>query len=213
MIKMKIDLPLDQMPNVDRKRVLKYLQQIGLVETVINYIIDWRTRRQVTLKRWISSKECDLPIDVISKTEYIKELPNNDLKAKAILKFVKENISYKKDQEIWGVVEKWQTPEETWNLKTGDCEDGAILGYKIAEEVGIPDFQIYITAGLVMGGGHCYLVYVSDRNGLEYPIDWCYWYVDSYKMYTNYAERSTYINGEQEWFRFNSSGHFKLWKK
>ena len=44
-----------------------------------------------------------------------------------IVNFVFIYIRYQPDFESWGVSEKWQLPETTWKLKTGDCEDFAIL--------------------------------------------------------------------------------------
>jgi hypothetical protein len=37
--------------------------------------------------------------------------------------YVKNNTDYIHDIDAWGVNEYWQTPEETYYFKTGDCED------------------------------------------------------------------------------------------
>lgn len=98
-------------------------------------------------------------------------------------------------------------------LISHQCEDGALLIYALANMYGIPDYQLYVVAGDVIGGGHCYVVYVSEDDALEYPIDWCYWYSKSYYMIQPYKERYEYYDGNQEWFRLNFSGAYKLWKK
>jgi predicted transglutaminase-like cysteine proteinase len=41
--------------------------------------------------------------------------------------FVRDNIKYADDGEMWGIMDYWQTPTETLRLGTGDCEDQAIL--------------------------------------------------------------------------------------
>ena len=73
----------------------------------------------------------------------------------------------------------------------------------------MPDYQVYVVAGDVVGGGHCYVTYLSD-NGIEYPVDWCYWFSESIRFKIPYSSREEYYYGEKEWFRFNSSGSYKL---
>lgn len=41
--------------------------------------------------------------------------------------FVNKYVQYRSDQAVWGKPDKWQTPDETEKLATGDCEDYAIL--------------------------------------------------------------------------------------
>lgn len=45
----------------------------------------------------------------------------------AIQNWLSQNIQYKTDQSVHGVDEYWQTPSETYALRSGDCEDWAIL--------------------------------------------------------------------------------------
>ena len=208
---MKIDLPLDRLPNVDKKMVLKYIHKVSWIETIVYYIVDWRTRKQIKIFNWLKDN-LELPGDLLIKSQHIAKCKTNNLKIKAILRFVNKYINYMTDQLRWDVKEKWQTPFETWNLKTGDCEDGAILIIAMALFYGIPDYQIYLVAGEVMGGGHAYCVFVSDKDTLEYPIDWCYWYKKSYDMKIPYIDRSEYYDGKKEWFRVNQKGVYKLWK-
>lgn len=49
-------------------------------------------------------------------------------------------ILYKTDREIWKITEYWQTPEETYNMKTGDCEDLALLFCYILSTFNIDSF-------------------------------------------------------------------------
>lgn len=77
----------------------------------------------------------------------------------AIRNWVANNISYKLDEEQWGVIEYWQTPEETLSLRTGDCEDYAILLCTLLRAYGIDEEQVYVTIGVdAEGYGHAFLI-------------------------------------------------------
>jgi hypothetical protein len=306
-----------------------------------------------------------IPSEAVSLLDkQIRVGDSNDIKILKILKFVNQYITYQTDVNIWKATEKWQTAEETWNIKTGDCEDGAILIYVLANHYGISDEQIRIVAGDVWDGknantitkyiskqsniqsgdglcqkeykvfkkeiesgimqyqevaklnkdndslllqslkkalclktkdmlveiagvllsgslskidsqfatdvetigrinsvfttetkidwiilqliwkyyvvlvmeknttkkivhsnknssqketyhttqgsaGHCYCVYTSEEDALEYPIDWCYWYDKSKKMNLAYIANEDYFFSMKEWFSFNRSGIYK----
>jgi len=218
---MKIELPdMDNMPNVDKSVVLKHITSLSFFQTLIKYAIHWTsTRKVVNLQKWLV-ENLDIPEDLKSKIEYIKKIKGPEKQIREILKFTHKNLSYIGDFQNWGVAEYWQTPTETWTKKThmtgrkiryGDCEDGAILMYAMARYIGIPDYHLKITAGNVIGGGHCYLVFM-DTRGMEYPVDWCYWYNSSYNWGLYYVFRNDYYNGTREWFRFNASGCYKIKK-
>jgi hypothetical protein len=77
----------------------------------------------------------------------------------AIRDWVAANIEYKNDEEQWGVDEYWQTPDETLSLRTGDCEDFAILLCTLLRAYGIGEEQIYVALGLdTEGYGHAFLI-------------------------------------------------------
>lgn len=69
-------------------------------------------------------------------------------------------IAYKSDQEIHGKSEYWQFPEETLELRTGDCEDFAILLCSMLRAYGVPSDQVYVACGFGEDKtrGHAYLV-------------------------------------------------------
>jgi predicted transglutaminase-like cysteine proteinase len=77
----------------------------------------------------------------------------------AVRDWVAANIEYRTDEEQWGVDEYWQTPEETLSLRTGDCEDFALLLCTLLRAYGIGEEQVYVTVGLDNEGyGHAFLI-------------------------------------------------------
>ncbi|HUX48084.1 MAG TPA: transglutaminase-like cysteine peptidase [Dehalococcoidia bacterium] len=77
----------------------------------------------------------------------------------AIRDWVAANIEYKTDEEQWGIEEYWQTPEETLSLRTGDCEDFAILLCTLLRAYGVSEEQIYVAVGIDDDGyGHAFLI-------------------------------------------------------
>ena len=55
-----------------------------------------------------------------------------------------DNIIYKTDRESTGVIDYWQSPEQTYKLRTGDCEDFCfLLMYLMKEKLNLsPKFVI-----------------------------------------------------------------------
>lgn len=73
--------------------------------------------------------------------------------------WVANNIEYVSDEEQWGVADYWQTPEETLDLRTGDCEDFAILLCTFLRAYGIDASQVYVALGVDADGyGHAFLI-------------------------------------------------------
>jgi transglutaminase-like putative cysteine protease len=185
--------------------VMEYTRDLIYIPQIARYYYDWRyadTKENLSL--WLK----DLPLPDKCKKEIDNMyLSANDKGMKELLTYVKNKIKYTPDSDSWKCAEVWQTPEQTYTLRKGDCEDGALLLYKCAKYVGFTDSQLYLVAGSVEGGGHCYVKYVSE-DGLNYPMDWCYWYSSSVLMNVMYEDNPNYFNGEREWFIFNESGGY-----
>lgn len=199
-----LSFPLSRMPNVNFLEVAAGMRKMYGIETAYYYIVDSKFRKSVSVRdwlvKWLDSEiaaELDLPVF---------DGPANDSKAKKCLSWVKQNVKYEGDPATWGMSEYWQLPHETLERGTGDCEDGAILLYALMRKNGFSDDQLFITCGLVDGGGHCYLVYVSSTDAVHYVLDWCYWPVDSLKV--KYGENPNYFFGTKEWFRFNATSAY-----
>jgi hypothetical protein len=74
--------------------------------------------------------------------------------------WVSSYISYRSDQDVHGISEYWQLPAETLELRTGDCEDFAILLCSLLRAYGVPSDQVYVACGYGedQTHGHAYLV-------------------------------------------------------
>ena len=74
------------------------------------------------------------------------------------------NIQYVGDQQKWGKSEYWQTPEETLSKKnklgvrSGDCEDFAILAQAVLTLCGFEDAKLLCVFG--PRGGHCVCCFI-----------------------------------------------------
>lgn len=102
-------------------------------------------------------------------------------KAKTVMEFVKYNIPYLSDYELWGTSDYCATPTETLYLKAGDCEDRSILTVSIFIAMGLDgallDYENHIAPGIRYPGETEYrsadFCYVSPSVDLcsegEYP--------------------------------------------
>lgn len=135
------------------------------------------TNLEIDVKTMLSSK--DSILNKLIRTNNITG-SNNDEKMLNIQKWVVNNIKYIGDNLSAGVVEYWQFPFETLRLRTGDCEDGALLIAALAVNLGIPAFRLRVVAGFVQPaptapqGGHAYVAYLRESDNQWVAIDWCY---------------------------------------
>jgi len=123
-----------------------------------------------------------------------------------ILNFTHFWIKYKGDRITWGKPEYWQDAYTTWKLKTGDCEDGAILMYKLAVLSGVPEWRLKLCAGWVQNPrdrrkkvGHAYLIYLSEQYNEWFVLDWTYWYKECINAYLKIPHRYMQKYGEIWW--------------
>lgn len=192
----------------------------------VSYILNSGFRKATNLYPWLDAQVATAEID-----EILAEIPDHedyDKQALACLKWVRDNIRYIGDVQEWGVDEYWARYNETLLIRSGDCEDGAILLYILCRKKGIPAERLMLFAGDVVGGGHCWLGY----KPIEYPLnwvflDWCYWYqsndISNRRMFyidgksikgyvlNNHKVTDTYSNYKNIWFAFNEeSSHVSL---
>ena len=83
-----------------------------------------------------------------------------------------------------------------------NCEDGSVLLASIMIKNGIKPWKIRVTAGNVVGGGHCFVVYYCEEAKKWVLLDWCY---DPnrkpMKDRPDYKDENRYLD---IWFSFNN---------
>lgn len=132
-----------------------------------------------------------------------------DESAHACQQFVVRLLRYVGDKESAGLEECWQFPNETVAIKTGDCEDGAILMASLILNCGVPSWRIRVTAGLVQSaptapkGGHAYVTYCRETDNNWVVLDWCY-YQDSRTPIKSKPIANTVSIYKDIWFSFNN---------
>jgi predicted transglutaminase-like cysteine proteinase len=131
---------------------------------------------------------------------------DNTIKMRKIIEWIVENIKYKSDLIIHNTPEYWQYPNETLSLKTGDCEDMAILAYFMALQAGIPNWRLQLAVGDCRGGGHCWLQYISPEINDFINADAAYWPNDSINDLTNLNSANNRENYLNIWVAFNKEG-------
>ncbi len=93
-----------------------------------------------------------------------------------VLQAVVHLLKYEGDQNKWHRPDYWQRADETLYLRTGDCEDGAILQYVLCRIKGVPANRLLLFCGDVQLAGHCWLAYRPTCYPLNFVfLDWCYW--------------------------------------
>ena len=90
------------------------------------------------------------------------EDPRTDLER--IVHWIHMSIDYAEDDGGW-ITDHWQTCAETLRLRSGDCEDMAILGASIAEAAG------YDTV-LVFGEDHVIFAMECDPLNIDYTVEY-----------------------------------------
>ena len=107
-------------------------------------------------------RKTGLPIDIrnffINPDVYeLKSLNLNSVYE--ITNYVRSNIVTKLDDG-----EFWQFPFETLALKTGDCDDIAILTANLLRTMGYKDYEVRLNAGMAEYGSHLW-VSINDKKG------------------------------------------------
>jgi len=70
----------------------------------------------------------------------------------------------------------WQLPAKTWSLRTGDCEDHAILKYAVLRKSGVAEADLMLTLGKIVVGTitvqhACLLVRMGEWYVLDSRFD------------------------------------------
>jgi predicted transglutaminase-like cysteine proteinase len=155
---------------------------------------------------------------ILENSEIYKSLlkiEDDDEKALSVLRWVGSNIKYIGDFQSSKLMEYWQDPELTIQLKYGDCEDGAILIASLLRCLNIPAYKIKVCASWVQDPdnsnkqvGHAYCIYL-DKNEKWRILDWCFYFGESIINFNN-LEHKQNNKYKQIWFTFNDEF---IWKE
>lgn len=108
--------------------------------------------------------------------EYGSEVSGSSDFLNYLLEFIRQNISYSEDIDLYGIPDWIAYPEETLNNRAGDCEDMAILFVFIAHMIGYD-------CGLALFDGHVIAMVALESYTL--PEGWA---VESYYVYNHSRE-------------------------
>jgi predicted transglutaminase-like cysteine proteinase len=114
------------------------------------------------VKLFVTPREASL---VALKNEVLKDAA---LKLKdwiTLRNWVGDNIQYQNDEDVYGVREYWQFGKETVSLKTGDCEDFAILLCSLLRASGYSADDVYVVIGKNAEGYHAWVKIKIDTIG------------------------------------------------
>ncbi len=70
-------------------------------------------------------------------TPSLPELMNGLKSPEDVEKFLRRHFNFREDQQLFGTFDYWQTPEEFWQKRAGDCEDFAIFSQYALQKLGI----------------------------------------------------------------------------
>ena len=125
-------------------------------------------------------------------------------------RWVCNNITYARDTTI-GASEYWLFPGETFEMRHGDCEDGACLMASLLT-ICLPPaerWRVRVSAGLVAAGqnaelgGHAYCTFCRPEDNEWVILDWCY-HADP-SVIVPYKPRARDVALYKDvWFSFNS---------
>lgn len=103
---------------------------------------------QLDFPRWLDEDVAKLYIT--PNNPQIKELEKSIIgwpRWFFLCNWVALNIKYQYDVNVHGVSEYWQLPSETLQLRTGDCEDFAILLCSLYRATGYDENSVFVVVG------------------------------------------------------------------
>lgn len=103
------------------------------------------------------------------KNKILKDKPLLTLNWIALRDWVGNNIQYRSDSEIHGERDYWQFPNETIQLRTGDCEDFSILLCALLRADGWSPDSVYVIVGEQNNQYHAWVKVIW--NDIQYNIE------------------------------------------
>jgi hypothetical protein len=158
------------------------LKKFGFTWSIrhIFYQLDWRNPSKEDLKLFL--RRNIIKTKTLMSNNEIPELfyKDKDTTMIKIFQWVVKNITYARDIDLFGTVEKWEDVDIIINNKKADCESMALLLYCVAVCHGVNPIQLRLVAGDVKYGegkeGHSWIEYAPDSR-YDYNNDVVKWII------------------------------------
>lgn len=85
----------------------------------------------------------------------------------ALVRLMKKEFKYLEDDRLVGQNDYWQSPEELWERKAGDCEDFALFAQYALKKQGF-ETEVVSLYGV---GGYGHTVAIFKRNGKYHVVN------------------------------------------
>ncbi|MBI3317278.1 MAG: transglutaminase-like cysteine peptidase [Candidatus Omnitrophica bacterium] len=101
-------------------------------------------------------------LEIYSPIDYLFEFTNSP---DDLSNFMKRNFKFTEDETLFGEIDYWQSPEEFYSRKKGDCEDYALFAQYVLARLNMESYVVSIYAA--NGYAHTLLIY---REGGRYQV-------------------------------------------
>ena len=177
----------------------------GWLQTTFWYMIDSKLRTKVRISKYLEAQVKSASVETYKIARSLRGRRTYDGIIN-ILKWVKANFKYKRDNDNFGMVEKWEDLEVTMKNGYGDCESLNTIIYVLARLQGIGSDLLYACIGNVAigkgTGGHFWLVYYSPRHDKLVSIDSTY-YPSMFQVENRPRFKLTPKRYQSVWYFFN----------
>jgi len=80
----------------------------------------------------------------------------------AIASFLRADFTFQRDEDLFGEIDRWQSPEEFLQRRVGDCEDYALLAHALLQRNGIESYVFSLFGE--DGYAHTVSVFVDEEG-------------------------------------------------
>ena len=106
---------------------------------------------------FVLAKDAELPVSF----RILEDILSSVKTPEDLVQLMKKEFKYVEDDRLLGQNDYWQSPEELWKHKAGDCEDFALFAQYVLKKQG---FETQVVS-LYGAGGYGHTVAIFKRNG------------------------------------------------
>ena len=132
---------------------------LGLVLIGIPLLV---SAEEIPTHTWGSALSTFAATQVAGPRNPIDQLAARYTTPKAVAEFLRRDFTFRRDEDLFGVVDQWQTPEEFATRKAGDCEDYALLARAILQRNGVESYVFSLFGE--SGYAHTVAVFVDQQG-------------------------------------------------